>query len=231
MSKAKQFVLALKEKGCKLCGEKGPPRSIHFHHTDPEGIIDPSMKKEYNISQLVNGSAKFLGSRLELLIKELQKGIFLCANCHAKAHESKLDDEIIMDYSETSVARWVKDTTISCPEDIAQLYIDITSMGTDTDLMEEQKAIQAMLFCGMSIREIAHVLGYASSTLQDKMHKLQFIKMRSDRSVVLRKVKEIIEPEKSVEPEKKRGTNKKVKLSIKEMCKQFKIVIPDKEII
>lgn len=60
-------------KECTLCGEKHIA-CLDFHHTNPE-------EKEIDPSQMIsNGWSK------ERMIKELDKCIILCANCHRKMH-------------------------------------------------------------------------------------------------------------------------------------------------
>jgi hypothetical protein len=56
---------------CKECGENHPACICFHHHND---------NKEANVSKLV------LDGSIEALLKEIEKCIPLCANCHAKIH-------------------------------------------------------------------------------------------------------------------------------------------------
>lgn len=68
----KVFVNAWKEQqGCYVCGERCSA-IIDFHHTNPD-------EKEGQVSRLMMCSMK-------RLLKELQKCICLCRNCHGKLH-------------------------------------------------------------------------------------------------------------------------------------------------
>lgn len=57
---------------CSQCGEKRH-WVLDFHHSDPS-------EKEFNISTYVSGSSK------SKLLKEINKCIVLCANCHRDLH-------------------------------------------------------------------------------------------------------------------------------------------------
>jgi hypothetical protein len=58
-------------KGCAICGEKDP-RCLDLHHKDPS-------EKEFAISQ-------GCGYSPTRLIKEMEKCVVLCSNCHRKLH-------------------------------------------------------------------------------------------------------------------------------------------------
>lgn len=75
--KARLDFLTSMKKPCAICCESDTA-CIDFHH------IDPSLKR-FTISSSVNG----LYSKQEVL-KEIQKCICLCANCHRKLHAGKL---------------------------------------------------------------------------------------------------------------------------------------------
>lgn len=57
---------------CKCCGYDKCVEAIEFHHID-------SKSKDYNLSGLKTFSE-------ELILKELNKGVLLCANCHRETH-------------------------------------------------------------------------------------------------------------------------------------------------
>lgn len=61
---------------CEICGED-ENCCLDFHHKDPS-------KKEYTISIARRGKS------FETLMKEIEKCIVLCANCHRKVHKGKL---------------------------------------------------------------------------------------------------------------------------------------------
>lgn len=67
-SKFREFVTSMKL-ACAECGENHPA-VLDFHHTDPS-------TKEANPSQ-ISSKTKFL--------KEIEKCIVLCSNCHRKLH-------------------------------------------------------------------------------------------------------------------------------------------------
>ena len=60
---------------CCRCGYNKNLKALHFHH------LDPSQKKhELGMANLVKS--------IDLLQKEADKCILLCANCHAEEHDS-----------------------------------------------------------------------------------------------------------------------------------------------
>ena len=72
-SRNKEYIKSIKTKGCALCAEK-EPCCIDFHHLDPKD-------KEFNISKACQDFTD-----LDLIKKEIDKCILLCANCHRKVH-------------------------------------------------------------------------------------------------------------------------------------------------
>lgn len=64
-----EFKKALK---CSRC-EENHPATLDCHHINPN-------EKDYNISHMIN---RFSKSRI---LKELEKCIILCSNCHRKYH-------------------------------------------------------------------------------------------------------------------------------------------------
>lgn len=73
------FNLYKKNLKCEKCGFNHPA-ALDFHHTNPS-------EKEFSISQL-----KHFGSK-EKLMKELEKCVVLCANCHRIHHYDNLYEE------------------------------------------------------------------------------------------------------------------------------------------
>ncbi len=65
---------------CEVCGYDKCPEALDFHHKDGK-------KKEMNISQSLNRKGK------EEILKELEKCIVLCANCHREFHYNEKMEE------------------------------------------------------------------------------------------------------------------------------------------
>jgi hypothetical protein len=61
------------ERGCLWCGYRKYARALHYHHHNND--------KEQCVSRLCSQ-----GSSLDRVMKEAEKCIGLCANCHAEAH-------------------------------------------------------------------------------------------------------------------------------------------------
>lgn len=72
--KRKEFLISLK-KPCVKCGESRPT-VIEFHHIDPA-------TKLFNIAYVASNGAR----PRDEVIKEIEKCVCLCANCHAEFHE------------------------------------------------------------------------------------------------------------------------------------------------
>jgi hypothetical protein len=65
-----EFINSLKTK-CSACGYNECKQALQFHHTDDNKLFGISSGRKH--------------SRINLL-KELDKCVLLCANCHAKKH-------------------------------------------------------------------------------------------------------------------------------------------------
>jgi hypothetical protein len=78
-SRNKKIINELKEKGCCRCGWNEHPCGLDYHHKD-------SSLKKLSIARLVNFS---YGK--ETLIKEVEKCILLCSNCHRVFHKVGFD--------------------------------------------------------------------------------------------------------------------------------------------
>ena len=63
--------------GCEMCGYRKCGRAIHYHHTNPKD------KGQFSLSQATTRSKPVL---INTVLDE--GGIFLCANCHAEAHDA-----------------------------------------------------------------------------------------------------------------------------------------------
>ncbi len=67
---------------CQICGYDKCLAALSFHHRDPS-------QKEFEIS-------KFRKKDLEnyVLLRELEKTILLCENCHRELHSGRLQKEL-----------------------------------------------------------------------------------------------------------------------------------------
>lgn len=61
------------ERGCIFCGYNRHPKGLVFHHRNPK-------KKKFKISQS-------MGRSPENLLKETEKCVVMCQNCHAVYHD------------------------------------------------------------------------------------------------------------------------------------------------
>lgn len=77
----KQRAIAYKGGSCKMCGYNRSISCLTFHHVDPKS-------KSFNIGQKWNIPWK-------RLVKELDKTVLLCCNCHAEVHEFPHLEQII----------------------------------------------------------------------------------------------------------------------------------------
>ena len=86
MNKGEIKKRAVEEKGghCILCGYKRCYRALHFHHVN-------DFLKEIDISKC---------SSWDQAVKELDKCVLVCANCHAEVHSGIVDLEILVELGE-----------------------------------------------------------------------------------------------------------------------------------
>lgn len=75
---------------CEICGYNKNIAALDFHHRNPE-------EKEFQID-----SRKFANCNLDVLQKELDKCIIVCANCHRELHHPDLNLDTIINISEKS---------------------------------------------------------------------------------------------------------------------------------
>lgn len=68
----KQKLIEIKGGGCYICGYNKCQSALQFHHLVPN-------EKSLEIGTAIRGSFK-------KLLKEIDKTILLCANCHAELH-------------------------------------------------------------------------------------------------------------------------------------------------
>lgn len=66
---------------CIDCGWQGNQAAFQFHHTGHD-------KKDFTIGNVAN-------KKWEIIKKELDKCVLLCANCHAIRHSSKSDEVFV----------------------------------------------------------------------------------------------------------------------------------------
>jgi len=75
----KEYLIKYLGGKCTICGFMGCPASFDFHHKNPE-------KKKFAVSSQCGSFT------LNRLIKEAEKCILLCANCHRELHYAEKDD-------------------------------------------------------------------------------------------------------------------------------------------
>jgi hypothetical protein len=78
--KFKIWAVEYKGRKCFCCGYSKCMRSLDFHHLDPN-------TKEFEITNMYNRSK-------ENAMKELDKCVLLCKNCHGEVHEGILELKI-----------------------------------------------------------------------------------------------------------------------------------------
>lgn len=71
----KKQLVELKGGECVKCGYKKSLRALQFHHTDP------------NEKEFVLGNIRVIN---EKVMKELEKCILVCANCHSELHDNNM---------------------------------------------------------------------------------------------------------------------------------------------
>lgn len=87
MAEKKQEISAWKQaRGCSVCGET-EPWVLDMHHLDPR-------EKESNSAQ---------SATLKTFLKEANKCVLLCSNCHRKVHAGvlKLTKKVITNFKRT----------------------------------------------------------------------------------------------------------------------------------
>jgi len=79
---------------CQLCGYKSCLGALSFHHRDPS-------KKDFNISRYRRKDIENY-----IFLRELEKCIMVCANCHAEIH-SGMHDKTLEQIPEISIVESV----------------------------------------------------------------------------------------------------------------------------
>lgn len=74
-----QMLKKLKENGCAICGYNKCITALVFHHVNP-----PDKKFCLNMRNMTD-------RRVSQIVKEVNKCILLCMNCHAEVHYMELD--------------------------------------------------------------------------------------------------------------------------------------------
>jgi hypothetical protein len=69
----RQWYEGLKKGPCVDCGQQFPPQVMHWHHTDPD-------TKDAHVGRLARTGSK------TAVLREVEKCVLLCANCHALRH-------------------------------------------------------------------------------------------------------------------------------------------------
>lgn len=69
---------------CCLCGYNKAKAALELHHLNPE-------YKEFTISRCLNRT-------WDILHKEIQKCVLVCANCHREIHEGLITEELVSSY-------------------------------------------------------------------------------------------------------------------------------------
>jgi hypothetical protein len=75
--KVRNMMKELKLNGCSICGYNSCNSALTFHHVDKE-------EKKYNLTMTV-----IAGQTNETIIRELNKCVLLCENCHRELHEKE----------------------------------------------------------------------------------------------------------------------------------------------
>lgn len=73
--KIKKELVDYKGGKCELCGYNKSLRALQFHHTNPN-------EKDFNIGGITTLN--------EMIMKELDKCILVCANCHSEIHDNNI---------------------------------------------------------------------------------------------------------------------------------------------
>ncbi len=81
----KDSVIQLEGGKCILCGYNKSRRALHFHHLDPK-------IKEFGLCAKTMRTVSWLR-----VLKELDKCILVCANCHSEIEDGLIKIELIRD--------------------------------------------------------------------------------------------------------------------------------------
>lgn len=79
--KAQKLIRRLKINGCAICGYNECTAALDFHHVNPKDKKFPLTLNDMNRSS-------------KNIVKELNKCILLCKNCHAKLHYKENRNDI-----------------------------------------------------------------------------------------------------------------------------------------
>ena len=67
---------------CCICGYNKCLAALQFHHRDPK-------QKKFNISKFIS-----LAKQDYLFLRELEKVLLVCANCHVECHQKMHEKEL-----------------------------------------------------------------------------------------------------------------------------------------
>lgn len=83
---------------CEICGYDKPIAGVyHFHHKNPE-------EKEFTV-------ARYMSRSFENLVKEVDKCMLICGNCHAEEHDkefSEIREQTIKSWEEWDIEEQAK---------------------------------------------------------------------------------------------------------------------------
>ena len=118
-------LIELKGGGCCKCGYNKNIAALEFHHVDE------------NKKELVLDRRTLSNNSLETILKEIDKCIILCANCHREHHNPECDIDV--------VKKFIKNTP----------YKEKLKTGTDCKVCGTNfKKMTGKIFCSKNCREI-----------------------------------------------------------------------------
>jgi len=166
----KRIVKAMGDQCC-ACGYKKSMTALDVHHLDPS-------KKDFGMGTIIGNSVSW-----KRIVNELRKCVLLCANCHREHHEGLLDvpknaprfDERYTDFNLITgdVKGWDH-----CPvcNKMKPLYKRTCSRSCGGSLawsidwsIYDIKKMEAQ---GLSMAEIANIVGVSPEAVKKRKHKL-----------------------------------------------------------
>lgn len=72
----KKFLVEFKGGKCEICGYSKSLRALQFHHTNPK-------EKDFNVGGVIKINDE--------VIREINKCILVCSNCHSEIHDNNLN--------------------------------------------------------------------------------------------------------------------------------------------
>lgn len=80
---------------CLVCGYNKCQRALEQHHLDPS-------TKSFTISRACSGNYEW-----EDIVKEMDKCILLCSNCHCEVHDGLIDKDYLIELERVRTDQWV----------------------------------------------------------------------------------------------------------------------------